>query len=173
VWVADLSRAAAIAEANCRDKTILPFLDTLFVAFVDAAIAAQTAVIAAESLGLATVYVGGVRNDSERVAELLNLPAYATPVSGLCVGYAAAGDPGKIKPRLPQAAILHHEQYQADAWHPFVGAYDEAMRAFSVATARPLQGWTERVTQVLEALKSPGEHNRLRAALERSGFTLR
>jgi nitroreductase len=171
VWVADLSRAAAIAEAQCRDSTILPFLDTLFVAFVDAAIAAQTAVIAAESLGLSTVYVGGVRNDSERVCELLDLPAYATPVSGLCIGYAAAA--GKVKPRLPQAAILHHQRYHADAWRPFVGAYDEAMRAFSTATARPPQSWTERVTQILNALKSPQEHNRLRAALERSRFTLR
>jgi hypothetical protein len=47
------------------------------------------------------------------------------------------------------------------------------MRAFSTATARPPQSWTERVTQILNALKSPQEHNRLRAALERSRFTLR
>ena len=42
----------------------MPYLETFLVAAIDAALAAQNAVVAAESLGLSTVYIGALRTTS-------------------------------------------------------------------------------------------------------------
>lgn len=78
-------------------------------ATIDAALAAQNATIAAESLGLGTVYIGGIRNQPVRVTETIQLPPHLFTVFGLCVGYPDEAKPAAIKPRLPQAAVLHRE----------------------------------------------------------------
>jgi nitroreductase len=62
---------------------VMPYLETFFAA-VDAALAAQNAVIAAESLRLSKVYIGALRNDPEAVAAILGLPPAAFCVSA-CV----------------------------------------------------------------------------------------
>ncbi|WP_373460433.1 nitroreductase family protein [Paenibacillus sp. V4I7] len=41
---------------------------------IDAALAAQNAAVAAESLGLGIVYIGGIRDKPKEISELLLLP---------------------------------------------------------------------------------------------------
>jgi len=66
VWLADLSRAKRIEEAEGVPLVTLPYLESFLVAAIDAALAAQNAVVAAESLGLSTVYIGALRNKACR-----------------------------------------------------------------------------------------------------------
>ncbi|MCL2450237.1 MAG: nitroreductase family protein, partial [Polyangiaceae bacterium] len=82
-WVADHQRIATIAHQRGLAPDGLEYLEMLVMAVVDAALAAQNAVVAAESLGLGTVYIGGLRNDPKRVAEVLALPQRAFAVFGL------------------------------------------------------------------------------------------
>ena len=63
-------------------------------------------VVAAESLGLGTVYIGAMRNDPQRVAELVGLPKQAVVVFGLCVGHPDPAAKAEVKPRLPQSSVL-------------------------------------------------------------------
>ena len=126
VWLADLSRNARLAE---EEKTVLegmPYLESFLVASIDAALAAQNAVVAAESLGLSTVYIGALRNDVVRVAETLGLPPGVVGVFGLCVGYATDAAKAEVKPRLPQANVLHHDTYDHTAEPAQRAAYDAA-----------------------------------------------
>ena len=53
------------------------------IASVDAALAGQNTLLAAESLGYGGVIIGLVRYKSEEVTELFNLPDYTYPVLGL------------------------------------------------------------------------------------------
>lgn len=46
----------------------------------------QVAALAAESLGLGTVYIGALRNDPQRVAGVLDLPQHVFAALGLVVG---------------------------------------------------------------------------------------
>ncbi|MDR6322219.1 hypothetical protein J3R03_006415 [Actinoplanes couchii] len=84
------------------------YLETTVIGFVDTALAAQNAVVAAESLGLGTVFVGAVRNHPEEVADELGLPPHAVAAFGLAVGEPDPDEAAGIKPRLPQAAVLEH-----------------------------------------------------------------
>ena len=56
-------------------------------AALDVGLVAQNVVTAAESEGIGICYIGGVRNDPERVIKLLDLPKLVFPLFGLCLGY--------------------------------------------------------------------------------------
>ncbi len=59
----------------------------LLLACCDAMIAAQTAVIAAESLGIGSCYIGDIMENYETHKELFQLPKYVIPIGLLCFGY--------------------------------------------------------------------------------------
>lgn len=127
VWCADLSRLKAAAERHlpAGTETYESAVENFIVATVDAALAAQNGAVAAESMGLGIVYIGGIRNRSQEVAELLGLPELVYPVFGMCVGYPDQ-EPG-LRPRLPLEAVLHWEGYNAERSESGVRAYDETM----------------------------------------------
>jgi FMN reductase (NADPH) len=113
IFCADFYRHTVIAEmeeANMTDS--LESTEKFMVAVIDAALAAQNAAIAAESMGLGICYIGGLRNNLEEVAKLLNTPKYVIPLFGMTVGYPVH-EPGK-KPRLPLAHIYHEDAYNQD-----------------------------------------------------------
>lgn len=172
VFLADVSRNTRLAEQEKVELAGLPYLEAFLVAAIDAALAAQNAVVAAESLGLSNVYIGALRNDVKRVAELLGLPPGVAPVFGLCVGYALPGREGEVKPRLPQDAVLHHEKYDADdARHR--AAYDPRMAEFSRRNEMQGDTWTQRVIARLGTMKALHGRDKLKDALIALGFPLR
>jgi hypothetical protein len=141
-------------------------------AAIDATLAAQNAAVAAESLGLNMCFIGGLRNDAARVAELLKLPSGATAVFGMCVGYAKPGVPSEVKPRLPQSIVLHRETYSIGDEKSARSAYDQRMGAFSKRNDMALQTWTQRVLQRLSKLAGMNGRQHLRETLIKLGFPL-
>lgn len=171
VFLADLSRIERLGQAQGRDPVGLHYLDTFLMGVIDAALAAQNAVVAAEAMGLGTVYVGGMRNQPEEVAKVLGTPPNVFPVFGLVVGRPDPAKPAAIKPRLPQSAVLHREQYQVPAdQSQEIGDYNEALRQFMRTHGMREVDWS---AQVVERLGSPealtGRH-RLYEALRNAGF---
>ena len=172
VWLADVSRLGRIADAEARTLEGMPYLETFLVASIDAALAAQNALVAAESLGLLTVYIGALRNDVEEVARLLDLPPGAVGVFGMCVGYADPAVPTEVKPRLPQAAVLHHGTYQIGDETAQRAAYDVELGAFSKRNEMQADTWTERVLARIATLRALRGRDRLKAKLRALGFPL-
>ncbi|MBL8702135.1 MAG: NADPH-dependent oxidoreductase [Alphaproteobacteria bacterium] len=173
VWVADLSRAERLGKAEGTPLEALPYLETFLVASIDAALAAQNAVVAAESFGLSTVYIGALRNDVEAVARHLALPPGSFGVFGLCVGYADPAAVSEVKPRLPQAAILHHDRYAPRDETVHRAVYDRALSEFSRRHEMAQYSWTERVITRLGKAASLQGRDRLRGALAALGLPLR
>lgn len=87
--------------------------DTLITLTTDAALAAQNAAVAAESLGYATCFTGGIRLIAAELAEWLALPPHTFPLFGLCMGKPAVEM--RRKPRLPQQAAVAENRYPDDA----------------------------------------------------------
>jgi hypothetical protein len=106
------------------------------------------------------------------VAAELGLPPLVLPVFGLCVGHPDPARPAFVKPRLPQAAVLHRETYGGDQ-DSAVAAYDETLRAFQRSQGLPPIGWKEGVVNRVSKLRALNGRERLRAALEGFGFQLR
>ncbi len=172
-WVADMARNARISEAEKADFECMPWLETFMVACIDAALAAQNAVVAAESLGLQTVYIGAMRNDPVRVHKLLELPPQAFVVFGLCIGYASGEAAGEVKPRLPQSTVLHHDRYDASKEAAQRAVYDAELSTFSARHELQAATWTQRVLNRLGPIKSMNGRERMRAALATLGFEIR
>ncbi len=119
-----LRQAAKLTDENCQG---LGYAEFFIMAAVDAALAAERMVCAAESLGLGICYIGGLRNDAEGVKQFLNLPQGTFGLFGLCVGWPAEPMTAKIKPRLGQDSVWFRETYNQDV---SVDEYDERMRQF-------------------------------------------
>ena len=107
-----------------RDK---PFendhLDAFFNPAVDAGIAMQAFVDAAESIGLGCCPISGIRNNCPLVNELLGLPDHVFPVVGLGVGWPS--EAGHISARLPLEATVHVDTFSDDNIEELVTAYDD------------------------------------------------
>jgi nitroreductase len=174
VFLADVSRMERLQQADGVTLETLPFQETFLVAAVDAALAAQNAVIAAESLGLSTVYIGAMRNHPLEVAKELKLPNGCFAVFGLCVGYASDAGKAEVKPRLPQHAIAFDEQYAVPDEAKIRAAYDAEMAAFSARNEMAgASTWTQRVTARMGKIAAMGGRDKLAAKLQALGFPLR
>lgn len=174
VWLADLSRIARIAQYKGAQADGLPYLDTYLMAVIDAALAAQNAVVAAEALGLGTVYIGALRNQPEAVAEVVGTPEGVFPVFGLVVGHPDPARLAAIKPRLPQAAVLHRERYNAPGnLSEEIGDYDAQLRSFQAREGLPPAAWSDVVLERLRDAQALKGRHRLVEALHGAGFPLR
>lgn len=173
LWIADLARPNAIAGRAQAPAEGFTFLESFVVAAVDAALAAQNAVIAAESLGLGTVYIGALRNRPEEVAALVGLPPNAAVAFGLVVGWPDPERPAAVKPRLPQAAVLHHEHYVAGVQQAAIESYDKTSRIFQQSQGQPAVGWIAQILQRGASAAALNGRDRLGAALKALGFGLR
>lgn len=99
-----------------RHSQIVPeartgFVEQLMIGAIDGALMAQNALLAAQSLGLGGVYIGGIRNNPAEVSEVLGLPHQVIPLFGLCLGHPAQRP--EQKPRLPRALVVHENRYPA------------------------------------------------------------
>lgn len=174
VWLADLARLTHVAQHRGLPSDGLDYLEMFVMATVDAALAAQNAAIAAESLGLGVVYIGGMRNQPEAVAKTLNLPPHLAAVFGLCVGYAAPDDLPAIKPRLPQSAVLHRETYSLETQDAAIAHYNAVMADFYAAQQMNVSGdWAAHSIQRVASVEALKGRDRLRQALNALGFALR
>lgn len=145
VWCADVSRLGRISADVKMEFEALPWFETFLVAAIDAALAAQNASVAAESMGLANVYIGALRNNPQRVAELLKLPQGVMGVFGHCIGYAKPEAKTEVKPRLPQSVILSHNTYNLGDEMKNREEYDAVLLEFSQRNEMAAGTWTDRL----------------------------
>ncbi len=152
IFCADLNRHEKITEMKgVQADHILESTEKFMVATIDAALAAQNASIAAESMGLGICYIGGIRNHIEEVHQLLEMPKRVIPLFGLCIGYPAH-EPSK-KPRLPLENIFHEELYSNEKGKrdEELSQYDEIISAYykNRTEGKREDKWTEQVISTL------------------------
>ena len=173
IWLADLNRAKRIADDQEKPSDGLHYFDTFLTAVVDAALAAQNLVVAAESLGLGTVYIGALRNNIEEVSRVLELPEQVFPLLGLVVGIPDPQQPAAIKPRLPQAAIAFSEQYAIAPQQEAITRYNTLFRQFQKQQQLPEIDWATQLTERLGHGSQLKGRVRLREIVENQlGFPL-
>lgn len=172
IWCIDHSIARLLAERDGKELGALEYFDEAGLGFLDAGIMSQNAAIAAESMGLGTVYLGSMRNDMERVQELLNLPTHVVPVVGLAIGHPDPTERAGIKPRLPQDAVLHWDVYGAPR-PELIDAYDTALDTYYSRYGQH-QLWSHQFVSRLGVESITKTSRRLvRRVLENAGFGLR
>ena len=91
-----------------------PGVGDLMLAVSDTNIAAQNAVVAAQSLGIGSCYIGDIMENAEQQRQLLSLPPYVFPAAMLVFGYPTEQQLEHPKP--PRSAMHHivHENGYRD-----------------------------------------------------------
>src|SRR6218665_2091503 len=168
IFVADWARGTAIASSRGDAAEGIDYLDSTLVATIDAAIAAQNAVVAAESLGLGAVFVGAVRNRPDELSALLGLPHASYPVVGVAIGWPDEQRPASVKPRLPQSVVRHDERYAA-ASDSDLAEYDSALRRFYESQGRA-GSWLDAVVARVRSRAALHGRERLRGILSDRGL---
>lgn len=171
-WIADLSRLDRVGESLGVKTDANRFTEMFLVSAIDAALAAQNAVLAAESLGLGTVYIGALRNKPTEVSAEFKLPRHAFPLFGLCVGYPDPDRPTAVKPRLEPHVIVHREQYSTHADAPAIERYNEVMRAFQQSQGMPVTDWSGQSAQRVAGPQSLSGRHVLKNEIGKQGFEL-
>jgi len=122
------------APQSCREKGLQPRLPQegdLMLACCDALIAAQTAVIAAESMGIGSCYIGDILENCEVHQQLFNLPRFTLPITLLCFGrpFVTRENPRLIK-RFDRKFIVHRDRYEQMNPDEFPEMMKEALQQF-------------------------------------------
>ncbi|WP_184662777.1 oxygen-insensitive NADPH nitroreductase [Texcoconibacillus texcoconensis] len=169
VFCADLYRhEQAGAYENTDVYESIESTEKFLVSAIDASLAAQNAAVAAESLGLGLCYIGGLRNNIEKVSKILDLPAYVVPLFGMCIGYPAKQP--EPKPRLPFENIYHKETYNKDTKEltRSFEAYNDVISKYYYRRTKGKRDdrWTE---QIANMLKEP-KRLHMKPFLENKGF---
>ncbi|QEI08582.1 NADPH-dependent oxidoreductase [Pigmentiphaga aceris] len=173
VWLADLSRLRGIADSRSHTADGLDYLETFLLAVIDAALAAQNAVTAFNSLGLGSCYIGAIRNNPTTVAAELGLPPEVFPVFGLTVGVPDPARATDVKPRLPQSSVLHREQYESSVRPDDLARYDSTLRDFQIEQSLPAIDWTQQLSQRIGTAAALKGRDRLGEVLKELGFKLK
>lgn len=101
----------AYIEAGCSPR--VPGAGDLMLAIYDAAAAAQNAVVAAESFGLGSCYIGDIMEKCETHRAMLKLPEYVFPALMLVFGWPTAQQTQREKPaRCDMRHIVHQNSYR-------------------------------------------------------------
>ncbi|MFY2507648.1 oxygen-insensitive NADPH nitroreductase [Vibrio pectenicida] len=144
------------------------YTELTIIGAVDCGIMAQNCLLAAESLGLGGVYIGGLRNAATEVDKLLGLPKHCAVLFGLCLGYPAQ-DP-QTKPRLPAKVIMHENSYQTLNLSN-IDSYDKRMQDYyaSRSSNQKQSTWSQEVTTKLVGESRP----HIKGYLNSKGLTKR
>ncbi|WP_238898998.1 NADPH-dependent oxidoreductase [Clostridium sp. YIM B02500] len=167
VFVMDFYRTYLAGEKTGYKQIIHEDIESALVGAVDSGITLGAAIIAAESLGLGTVPIGGIRKNPEEVIELLDLPKYTFPLVGLAIGYPS--DESHTKPRIPFESFRHKDTYNKEAIENSIDSYDEEMEAYLKDIGRydKEKNWSTLTSSVYQNIYYP----KVKDVLKKQGFT--
>ena len=139
LFVGDLNRAQKGVQLHTED--FYPEgPENLLISSVDAALAGQNTLLAAESLGYGGVIIGLVRYAASQIAELFKLPDYTYPVFGIALG--TPNQNHAVKPRLPYEAVVFEEEYREQD-DSVIQVYDRVQTEY--AGERAKETWSQRL----------------------------
>lgn len=176
VFCVDFSRIDAVARHMGYRETPEDLVQFI-TASVDVSLAAQTAVIAAKSLGIDSLVTNGAhRAKMDDVYALLGLPEkHCFPLITLVLGYPER-EPDCLKGRLSSTGVVHYGKYvplsEADIGE-LIAAYDDDSRRLGLNPDWRNQGFAHYLDWFYSKWNGPTEPAQLRDIadrLERSGF---
>jgi len=147
IFLADMQRwydfyASSGVKELCEKKNLTyrtPQESDMFIALCDALIAAQNAVIAAESLGIGSCYIGDIMEHIEIHREMFDLPKWVFPITMLCFGYPKSKNKNpKLNSRFDEKFVYFHDTYKRFEKKDFDEMFKESIENFNKMEKKPL-----------------------------------
>lgn len=173
VWLADVARLRQVAAFEDHPHEGIDYTEIFLTAALDAALAAQSALIAFESMGYGTCYIGSIRSYPLEVAKELDLPPGVFPVFGMTIGREDVARVTAIKPRLAQHAVWFREKYDGTSLDKDIAHYNEVMLAFQAEQKMAPLSWSQKTSRRIEGPAALKNRHKLREYLNEMGFPLK
>jgi nitroreductase len=174
LFCADLNRLTTVSEAAESPGEGLDYFEMFLMATIDASLAAQNAALAAESLGLGICYAGAARNKPRELSAALHVPPRVFALFGMAIGMPEENDTAAVKPRLPQAEIVHPEIYRSEDRSHWIERYNTTMADFYLSQHMNVQGdWARHSARRVATAQSLTGRHILREFLNERGFGLK
>lgn len=178
LYCADYNRQKASAES--LGHTLDPgTMESFVTASTNTALAAQTAVIAARSLGIDSLLTNGIhRGDMERLWTLLDLPqTLCFPIIALVLGYPTE-EPAVLKGRLDGPGVIHNGKYHrltSEETAEITRQYDDQQRHLALNDNWEREGYKHYLDWYFKAwlgerAQARTEETQMLRRLKRSGF---
>ena len=149
LFVGDHNRASKAAELHQADFDARG-PENLLISSVDAALAGQNAMLAAESLGYGGVFIGMIRHSALALAALFALPDYTYPV--FCIALGVPNQHFPVKPRLNLESFVFQEEYKEQSVET-IQTHDAVQTEY--AGARQTELWSERLVNQFKQEEQP------------------
>ncbi|AKU65592.1 flavin reductase [Schaalia meyeri] len=145
IFLVDMYRNSRIRAEQGVSSEPLSSMNLFLAAAEDALLSAQNVVVAAESMGLGTVYLGSILADPRGVVEALQLPPLTFPILGMIVGHPDQ-EPG-MKPRLPISVMSARNTYpRVESYTELLADYDrEVTEYYDLRSGSRLESFTHLV----------------------------
>ena len=146
IFLADMQRwydfyASSGVKELCKKKNLTyrtPQESDLLISSCDALIAAQNSVIAAESLGIGSCYIGDIMENIEIHREMFNLPRWVFPITMLCFGYPKSKNKNpKLTRRFDEKYIHFNDEYKRFKKEDFDIMFKESIEEFKNMKKKP------------------------------------
>lgn len=156
IFVMDFNKAKLACEKQGATIKATDSVESLLSGSVDIGIALGIANFLAEAQGLYTCAIGGIRNNPEEMAKLLNLPPLTVPLVGLCLGYPE-GELPDIKPKMPLTGFYLDNKYDEKIIKDALYEYDDVITKPYIAKRKLPEGtsWTKIITKVCSKVYYP------------------
>lgn len=166
LFVTDFYKTNIAAIKNGETQKIQESIESTLVGAVDVGLGMGAAIIAAESLGLGIVPIGGIRREPQKMIDLLELPEFTFPVAGLAIGHPNSRS-GK-KPRLPLSTFSHNEKYHTEHLEEEIKTYDVLMETYLKDINRSQElNWSALTSSVYKQVYFPSVY----PVMIKQGFT--
>jgi FMN reductase [NAD(P)H] len=126
--VADYNKTDIGVRKAGQTQIIHESMEGLIVAGIDAGLVLANMMMAARSLGLGIVPIGGIRRSPQAMVDLLGLPPLTFPLVGMCIGHIEKDAP--LKPRMDVNTFRHEERYDASHYQEAIDSYDETIMKY-------------------------------------------
>lgn len=166
VFVMDMNKTAKAGDKTGHKQLIHESSEGLLVSSFDAGIAMGAAIVAAESLDLGIVPIGGIRRNPQEIIDLLQLPKNTFPVAGLVVGHPA--NRSAQKPRISFDSFAHYEAYDDAAVTNAIDEFDVTMSEYYQQRGDKQGDWSSQVSALYKYVYYPKVH----PVLKSQGFLL-
>ncbi len=133
--VIDFNRTNTIVESVGKKHVIEQSAEGIMVGAIDAGIMLSFMQTAAEALGYGTTSIGAVRENSDTMIELFNLPPKTFLAVGCTIGTPTeSAQNAPLKPRIPVKSFAMEDSYDNDKVKEAVLEYDKTFKTFRDAT---------------------------------------
>ncbi len=160
----DWHRVGRWAAVNDAPDTTADSFRHFWISMQDVAICAQSVAVAADSAGMASVYVGAVLECLAELRQMFALPERVLPVVFLCLGYRA----GSVNPQPKHgpAVVVHEERYHDPDDETLAAAMAEKYN-----WTKPLSPELEsQIADICRKVAGPSAAQRCRERMRRQGF---